>query len=486
MRLRVTLFDRGYADTPAGAPNDPPRGEAGAEGEQWLDQMLGGGPDVNPELTGRAKHRVYEEMRKTDATVKSTLFMPTLTIRSATWGSEPADESPASRAINDLVGQQFGLNGELGWLSLSWPKLLEQGLSMLAFGACVEELVWGDVRAWKDADGDEHLIRPLQKVSLRRTATIDSVTFRPDGSVNQVKQWLPGTRPIPGDKVSHMTFEREGHAWDGVSLLRPAWGAWSLKKFLVVHAGIGWDRFAMGFPVVYHPETPDGEEVAKEIGRSIRAHQRAYARFPVPPGGTKEDSEWALDILNGAGTLADPVSLLRWCSEQIAECGLQHFARQGLGQTGARATAETQADPFYLACQAIADDLRHERMRQVIRRFVLVNFGADAADRHCPRLSVSKIQPRNVETTSRAISLLAAAGFQLTDRGTQDDVRDLLGFGRLPNDLDAAGVDRALLERILGELNLTPDVLAQVVNALPDDVGVARNRVPGEGAGLAA
>jgi hypothetical protein len=77
------------------------------------------------------------------------------------------------------------------------------------------------------------------------------------------------------------------------------------------------------------------------------------------------------------------------------------FARQGFGQTGARATAETQIDPYFLAVQELADYVRRERARQVIRRFVEVNFGQEAAETRTPLLTVSKIQARSICSSSR-------------------------------------------------------------------------------------
>lgn len=489
--MRFTLLSgRSYADASIGDLTGPPRGEAGAEADDLLADLMGGGPDVNPELTGASKHRVYDEMRKTDPTVKSLLFMPKLAVRSALWGLNPADDTDdVSKVIRDMVAQNLGIENDLGWLDLSWPKSLEQSMTMLDFGPCLEELVWGDVREWYDGDGDPHLVRPLVKLALRPPGTIQRFTTGRNGGL-RVEQNIAGARPIDHrpdkgvHKLSHMVFEREGGHWDGVSMLRPAWGAWRLKKFLIVNTGIGWDRFMMGIPKLWHPDTPEGEAVAKTIGRSLRGHQRAYVRFPVPAGGTKDDSEWDLDLLSAAGSLADPTSLLRWCSEQIAEAGLQHFMRQGLGQTGARATAETQANPFYDFCQALAEDIRTERMRQLIRPLVEINFGRQAAEERCPILTVSRIQPRNLEIMAKVIALLSPLGFRFTDREAQDDLRELLGFGRLPEELDDAGVDRARLEEILASVGLTPEQLAAAVSQLPADVGVARNRVEGAGLGL--
>lgn len=484
MRLTSTLF-RANASAPAGRIREPEKGEAGSDSDQWIKDLAGGGPDVNPELSGSEKFLQYDEMRKTDPTIKSIVWVPALVIRSANWGLLPRDENdPVDRLIRDLVAANLGLEDELGWLDLSWSKASQQALEMMVWGTMLEELVWGDVRSWRDADGDEHLVRPLARLAPRLPSTIQKVERNPDGSLRRVTQSLPGTSPIPGRKLTHMVFEHEAGRWDGVSLLRPAWGAWRIKKALLVSAGIGWDRFALGLPVVYHPDNPEGEERAKQIGRNVRSHERAYAHFPVPAGGSKADSEWGLEILNAAASLADPTPLIKLLSDQEAEAGLENFMRQGLGETGARATAEAQANPFYLACEAVAGDLLRERMRQVIRPLVEVNFGAEAAERRCPRLTVSRIIPRDIDTISRALGYLSTAGFSFTDRDADEDIRELLGFPRLPNDLDAAGVPRGRLLQILQGLGLDSETLARIVNALPEDIGIARNRVPGEGGPL--
>lgn len=488
MRFSPTLFRRSYASAPQGPIDDPPAGEAGSEADSWLADVYGGGPDVNPELSGSAKFAVYDEMRLTDPTIKALLWIPTLSIRGAAWSLQPKDENEGLDVlIRDFCATNLGIGNELGWMDLSWPKLTEQALGMMAYGSMLEELVWADVRTWRDADGDEHLVRPLAKLSPRLPGTIAKLERNTDGSVKQVTQALPNTEPIAGDKVTYMVFEQRPGHWDGVSMLRPAWGSWRIKKSLLISSGIGWDRFAMGLPVVYHPDNEDGETRAKSIGRNLRSHERAYVHFPVPAGASWTESEWHLEIENAAATLADPTPLLKLLSDQESEAGLQNFMRQGLGQTGARATAETQRDPFYDAVEAIANDLRRERMRQVIRRLVDVNFGPDAAEDRCPVLTVGRIIPRDLTTIAQALSYLSSAGFTFTDRGALDDIREgLLGFPALPDDLAEQGITRERLTKILQGLGLDSETFAAIVNALPEDIGVARNRVPSEGEPLAA
>lgn len=494
MRAQITLFrpSRSYVASTGGDPSTPTAGAIGVDGDSWYTQVMGGGPDVNPELTGSQKFDVYSEMAKTDPSIKAMQLFWTLPVRSAVWGLNPRPPDATSKpdalavAIRDAVNAQFGIEqSDDSWLNLSWKELLAQALKeLVTMGPCIEELIWqpiGELRRWRDADGDEHLIRSLDAAALRPARTITKVNMD-RGRIATVEQgFSAGTAPMPGDKVSYMLFEREANRWDGVSPLRPCWGAWTLKKALMVASGIGWDRFASGLPVVWHPDNEDAEEKAKEIGRGIRQHERGYAHLPTtgpPSTGSKPDSEWLIEILNGAGTLADPTPLLREFTSSIYEAGMLQFARQGFGDSGARATAETQIDPYFLGVSELADYVRRERARQLIRKFVEVNFGTENADLRTPLLTVSKIKARSLIVTAQAISLLDAAGFTLNDRDVQNDVREELGFGQLPDAAEKSGITAEQLDAALRGAGLDAATLATVVNGLPADLGVSRNVVP--------
>lgn len=490
MRLRSS-FLRAFA--PAGT-STPARGEAGASVDSWYADIQGGGPDVNPELTGSLKFPVYDEMALTDPTIKSLLLFQALPVIAAVWNLRPADETvPETLVVRDLVAWNLGLEEQPGQLDLSWRAGIRRTIvSGLKAGPAIEELVWDDPRAWRDADGEERLVRPLARLAPRPAGSIDRVKRGTNGRVESITQSISGTSPMPADKVSYIVFDPDDTGrWEGSSMLRPAWAAWRMKKALQVAAGIGWDRFASGLPVVYHPDTADGESRARSIGEAIRQHERGFVNLPSQgagvSGGGRPQSEWFVDLLNGASTLADPVPLLRWFTEQETEAGLAHFSRLGTTESGSRAVGEVQVDPFYLSVQALAQEVARERERQVIRRIVEVNFGAEMAEWATPRLEVSRIQARNVEVIARAISYLSPAGISFTDRDAVNDVRELLGFGVLPDDeLADRGIDAARLRAILLEQGLDPETLARIVNALPPEVGLERNTVPREGEGLAA
>jgi hypothetical protein len=483
MRLRSTLLDgRSYQALPS-AELGSPGSEAGASSYSWYEDLIGGGPDVNPELTGSLKFPIFDEMSATDPTIKALLQFWSLPIRSAVWGLEPRIQNhPIALAIRDYCAWNLGLDDELGQMDLSWSGSLGLTLTTgLKHGPAIEELVFDDVRTWHDADGDPHLVQPLARLAPRPAKTIAKV-IRTRGRVSEITQIIPGTSPMPAGSVSYIVFDpEETGRWEGSSMIRPAWAAWRMKKALQIAAGIGWDRYASGIPVVFHPDNPDAEARAKKIGEQIRQHERAFVNLPSNGAGTsgRPDSDWYIDLISGAATLADPVPLLKWFTEQESEAGLAMFSRLGSTQSGSRAVGEVQIDPFYLGVQSLAQLVRRERERQVLKPIVERNFGAEAADLYTPKLQVTRIQAKDVIVTAQAISYLSGAGFTFTDAGAVEDVRSMLGFGKLEDAAEASGISVAALTAVLREQGLDSETLANIVNALPPEIGVARNRVEG-------
>lgn len=432
-----------YYDLPTMAVTDDPGSQAryGADDVSWYGDLITGGQDPNPLLQGRERYEIFNEMRVSDPTVRSVLWMFKLPIRAADWSVEPASDDPADEIVADCVAWQFGLEDHFnqGRLDLSWDESLQQALLCLDFGSMFEEIEWADPEIWTDQDGDPHWIRPMSRLAPRFPATIDKVTWDRTGEIGAVVQDVPGTQPIPGERICEYILEREGKQWWGSSLLRPMYGPWRLKKALQIAAAIGWDRFAAGTPIVRYPVGggPEALKRAEAIGRGYRNNERGYVALegPKPSPANPNPSSWDVEILSGSGSLADPTPLIRIYDEQIATAGLQHVSRLGMTGQGSRAVGDVFADTSYLAVQAIAKTVAAVRMKRAVRRFVDVNFGPTVS---MPRLIVSKIQARNIPTLAASIADLSAAGLTFTDADTQNDIRDQLDLRHLPDDLAAA------------------------------------------------
>lgn len=416
---------RRFAST--GGPQAPPAGEFGRDSDAWVDAFMGGGPDVNPLLTGSLKFDVFDEMVLTDSTVKQLVWTPTLAIRSAKWETKPASSDGVDQLINDAVAWQFGLNGEDGHLSDSWPRWTDQSLLCMRYGAFLEEIIWGDVIEWVGADGQARLVRPIDRMAPRAPRTISEITWN-HGRIEEIKQNLPDTKPIPGNKLAYYVIDPQPGRWDGTSTLRAAWGPWHLKKQLMISAGIAWDRWAAGIPVVRYPKSGGQAALdkAEELGRAVRSHEHAYAAFEGAAPDAQNPEGWDLDIKGGVGVLPDPVPMLRQYDLQIYGAGLLQWMALGHSTTGSRATAQVQDEAFYMALESIAGDLALERRRQVFRRFVDVNFGTEY---DTPDLTVSKIQSEDVEKLGRVLYDLKNAGFDLSNAELQNYV---LALAHLP------------------------------------------------------
>lgn len=417
-----------------------PAGELGVDGDTWLAKFLGGGPDSNPQLTGAAKFEFYDEMALSDSMCRALLAMLELPIVGAIWDFDPASSQPIDRVVNEACRWQFGLGGYEGQLDQSWKRSLRQLLLKNRYGAMFEEVVWGDevvTFAPKDDAASSRPIRPIARLAPRPPRTVKMVDFT-DGQVSKLTQLLPNTQPIPGGrdarKVCYYVREPRPGRWDGTSLLRAAWGPWQLKTELMIAAGIAWDRWASGIPVIRYPENGGASEVekAEDMGRSVRNHERGYLAFQGPPPSDLQPNGWDIDIKGGPSNLPDPTAMLQHYDLAILTAGLVQWMGIAIAtKTGARATAQVQDEPYYMAIEADAEDVALERQRQAVRYFVDVNFGTQY---DTPRLTVSKIQSEDVAQLAQTLANLKLAGLDFSDIPTQDDIRQRMHLPQVTDD----------------------------------------------------
>jgi hypothetical protein len=405
------LERREYAVAVREPPRSGPEVRGGAYGvdDSWYMDLYAGGPDTNPLLSGRAKYEVYEEMRTSDPTVRSVLWMFKLPIRQASWRVDAVSEDPLDQIVAEAVEWQFGLGPDEndGRLDLTWDESLQQALLFLDYGAMFEEIVWGEPETWTDSSGTDHLVRPINRLAPRfpRTVFRTSHDVR-TGKLDWIQQDLPGALPIPGELLCHYALERDP---------------------------IGGGQKAL--------------DQARQIGREYRTHERAYVALegPAPGPGQPGTNLWDMSILDGSKSLADPVPLLKEYDMQIATAGLQMFSRLATTPSGNRAVGEILSDPFYMAARAVAGHVASVRTRDAVRKFVDRNFGTEVGT---PQIRFSKIQGKNIPVLAAAISDLTNAGMTFTDVPPQNDVREQLDLDDLPDEV--AATLEGMLPRIGG------------------------------------
>ncbi|MBA2741322.1 MAG: hypothetical protein H0U46_04865 [Actinobacteria bacterium] len=441
MRIPFTDRELRLFATPQGDLNAPPSGISGSDSESWYSGVFSAGSEINPLFRGRSRYLVFNEMRTADAWVRAILWLYKLPIRNATHEVVARDEGkdPIDRAVARACEWQFGLGDHVGRLSQSHDEWLTQRLLCLDWGAVLEEIIWAsELEFWRE-DPDKPEQRPMRSIArmgLRRPSTIKEIKWDAESAaITRVFQDLPNVPEsgIPGEKIAHYSIERDGETdWMGTSLLRAMYQPWRLKKAVTTSSAIAWDRWASGLPEIRYPKSGGtrDEERAQRIAQNLRTHEKGYVAFAGPEISPTETEGWGLKI--HTGDAKDPTNLLRHYDSQMAAAALVMFSQLGITETGSRAVGETIAEPYYLSVSAVAKQIALDSQRDVIRRFVDVNFGKEI---ETPTVRVRKISQRSAEAVINALSLLAGAGYDVVHPQIRDTVLEMLDLDALPEGL---------------------------------------------------
>jgi hypothetical protein len=198
-----------------------PRESLGDSGTNITHGIIG--EEYNGSLQGIEGIRKYDEMRKSDGTVRAACMVTSLPIRRAKWFVNPAlQDDEKSKQVASFVEHAL-----FDWLETSWDDVVRQALLMIPFGVMVFEKVY----TAKEFEGKTYIT--LSKLAPRMPKSIQQWELS-DGTfgIQQIRQ--DGVQAqIPGSKLIIFVNEREGDNWWGTSMLRAAYKHWFYKdKFI--------------------------------------------------------------------------------------------------------------------------------------------------------------------------------------------------------------------------------------------------------------
>jgi hypothetical protein len=368
-------------------------------------------PDETPELRWPLSVRVFDQMRRQDAQVKSVLRAVTHPVRRTGWRVDP---NGARSEVVELVATDLGLPvvGEplkapiRSRERFSWADHLQHALLSLSFGHMFFEQVYtiGD-------DGRAH----LRKLAPRMPRTIQHIDVAPDGGLVAIEQWGPAKNVrIPVSRLVAYVPEREAGNWAGESMLRAGYKNWLLKDRLLRVQVASIERNGMGVPLYIGAEGETDLSAGVALAKGWRSGDAAGAA--VPYGANL--------VLRGVeGTLPDAEKAVRYHDEQIARAVLAHFLNLGT-QTGSWALGSTFADFFTLSLQSVAAQIADVANAHVVEDLVDVNFGEDEP---APRIVFEEIGSR-APLTAEAINMLVTCGALVPDQPLEQHLRDTFGL----------------------------------------------------------
>lgn len=365
-----------------------------------------------PDLLYPNSIEVYAQMRR-DPRLTSVLDGYALQIRRAQWQLDGTGCRPeVTQFVADCIGLNVvGRDEASGFRrrGVSWNDHLRSALLCQVWGHYPFEL-----GAEIDADGRARLVTLAERIP----GTIAAIHADPKtGALLGIDQLITGrdrSPQIPAERLVFYSRNREGAAWQGTSLIRPAYAPWLLKREMQRVAAISNRRWGAGVPVAEalpgtNPTQGQMQE-AQRLASSARAGDQAGAS--MIPGFT-------LKLVGLSGSIPDTLGFIQWLNQEIAQSVLMPHIDLGTSQSGSRALGEAFVDSWTLALESEAEAIADTATRQICARIVDWNWGEDEP---VPVVRVSGIGSRR-EVTAESLNNLLSSGALSADPGLEAWVR---------------------------------------------------------------
>lgn len=366
----------------------------------FFGSIVADATELIPDLTWPASVTTYAHMRR-DPQLAAVLKAVSLPIRRATWQVDPAGATPeATQLVADSLGlpvkdTDYDPAGGYRVRGVRWADHCRVGLL---------SLVWGHMPFEETYDVSDGRTARLAMLSERMPTTIQTIEVNRDGTLRQIQQYgQPNNadQPIPANRLLWYAHEREGSAWQGTSLLRPAYAAWLLKREMLRAHATGNRRFNHGVPtVVWAPGSdPTPAQVADAAAFASAARTGDQSGGSLPPGAH-------LELVGLTGGVPDTLAFVRYLDQQMSRIALAGMLDLGETPNGSRALGAEFVDLFLLTIQALAEEQAEAVTSQTVARLVAYNWGEDAP---VPYVCVADVGSKR-EVTVEAIDGLVRSG----------------------------------------------------------------------------
>lgn len=382
--------------------------EIGDTGTRILDGVVG--EEYNTKLQADRGVAIFDEMRKSDGTVRALVLAVTLPIRAANWFIKPASEDAVDQEIAEFV--QAAL---FDAPQFTFEDVLRQALLCLPFGVMAFEKVF----AVREVKGTTRIV--WDKLSSRMPRSIQKWSVS-GGQFGITQNTSTGqVVEIPGEKLIVIVNEMEGENWWGTSILRAPYKHWFIKNTIYKIDAIAFERQGLGVPEVVLPEnyTTADRQKAEDIAKNLRANSHAYI---IRPEGI---TIGFVDMK--ASSTRDPQNSLAHHNREIMKSGLGQFLELGAassaGTSGSRALSEDHSDMFLQSLEAVAKNVASSFSKQGIKELVDLNF--DNVQKY-PTLDFEGITSVDAKGLADAYKVLVDTGALTPQAADEDYFRDLL------------------------------------------------------------
>lgn len=382
----------------------------GKTGTEILSGMIQ--EEYNNDLQFPDSVKIYDEMRRSDATVAAVLKALKNPLLSAEWDIQAGGETDKDKEIAAFVDKNIFEN-------INFQDWLRQTLSYLDFGFMYFEKVFqvkDGMIEWKE------FAPRLPKAHYKWS--IDGEEWRdghPAGITQQINSDDEGKNTnyptIPWEKLILFTNDREGNNYEGVSILRAAYKHYFYKDLGYKIQSVAAERFGVGMPVatVKNSMGKPNRLKVEEFLKNIRSNEKSYGLL------TDEVSKFEIMTPNGTGVGAQIEKMIEHHDKKLYDLILAGFLNLTSGDGGSNALSKDQSSFFLRGLQSVADYIISV-MNEQIKELVDMNYSGIEA---YPTLFVSEI---GVTSMAENITAIGTA----VDKGLIDiTVEDKMAFRQI-------------------------------------------------------
>jgi len=431
-------FTKGKPASPP-KPDQPMQGASGrGHTEGFLDLE-----ELNNDLRHPHGHKVYDRMYRTDGDVKQVVSLVCDPIISGTWqmsaygGDEASDEEIEVAEFAKWALWECMQPNLLGHLQIALPILVRSGFVPFEI-------------AWMKTEYNGKTVVVPRTMQPRMPRTIWQFEQDRWGELRRIKQVMPvpistltGREGMPtvsnafddSDSFGGVWLEAqnllyyrvgaEGDNWEGVSMLRPAYKHWIMKDKIERIDAIAQEREAVGVPICYPP--PGASDAQKDemasVLENMRSNEQAYIIAPGPKqgSGAADGTGWLIEVIgyDRTGSGRDPQPSLQYHTAKIAAAFISEFMRLGHGNTGARATAQVQQDPFLMSVEALVHIVEDVLNTLVVK---LISYNYPEIE-NPPRLQMSLVDSTSLTQLADYVLKLTQVGALFPDQELEDFLR---------------------------------------------------------------
>lgn len=415
----------------------------------------------SPDWIGRQKYITSTELAVNTSIVAAGVHYFLNLVAYPKWTVRPSDDDD-----EEAVELAEFVDEVLNKMMTPWYKVVRRAAMYRFHGFGVQE--------WTAKIRDDGLIG-FKDIEARPQHTIEQWDVDVDGSVMGVWQRSPQTGALlglPRRKLMYLVEDTLTDSPEGLGLFRHMADPYQRLKMLQELEIRAYERDMRGIPIARMPLAKINEAVEQGVmtqddAAALISDMESLTQLQVKQSNTglildsvpyfsqSADGpqvsgvpQWGFELLAGGGVghaeIAGAIDRLQ--REMARMIGVEHLMMGDVG--GNRSLAEDKSRNLYLIANSVLKYAASQAEHDIINPLWFLN-GFDWEKK--PTLETEDVTFKNADAITAALNKMASSGAVLAPNDPViNDVRDLLGVSRVPDDLMAAGAQPQLPPELAG------------------------------------